>query len=76
MRLLACGDRDWSDRELLDRTLDFFAYQYLWEFVLVHGAARGADSMAGAWADSRGITVDPFPADWDRYRKSAGPIRN
>ena len=38
--------------------------------------ARGADVMAADWAISRGIPVIGFRAQWDLYRKAAGPIRN
>lgn len=44
--------------------------------VLIHGAARGADQLAGEWAKSRGVSLDVYPADWDKHGRSAGPIRN
>jgi hypothetical protein len=44
--------------------------------VLVHGAASGADAMAGRWAGANGVSVTTFPADWNRYGRSAGPRRN
>ena len=43
---------------------------------LIHGAARGADSLAAAWARSRGIPALAFPADWKQDGKAAGFIRN
>ena len=42
---------------------------------MFHGAARGADSIADEWKHL-GVDVRPYPADWTRFRKSAGPIRN
>ena len=44
--------------------------------VVIHGAARGADTMAGAWAVARNVPVQAFPAQWDTFKKRAGPIRN
>ena len=38
--------------------------------------ARGADRMGWEFAKSNGIPVHEFPADWGRYGKAAGPIRN
>jgi hypothetical protein len=32
--------------------------------VLGHGDARGADRLAGAWGDRRGIGVVAYPANW------------
>ncbi|MBB4235073.1 hypothetical protein GGD57_001631 [Rhizobium esperanzae] len=44
--------------------------------VLIEGEARGLDVRAKAWAQRRGIVVDPYPADWDNLGKAAGGIRN
>lgn len=49
---------------------------YMPELVIVHGGARGADSIADRWAKRNHISVKPHPADWDRFQKAAGPIRN
>jgi len=51
------------------------------EFVLMQGECPygGADKHAAEWAYSRraiGVQSLPFPADWKRYRRAAGPIRN
>ena len=45
------------------------------ELVIVHGAARGADSMASTWAKTQHIKEMPFPADWSGGR-SGGIQRN
>jgi len=29
-----------------------------------------------AWAESREIACETYPADWDKHGKAAGPIRN
>lgn len=44
--------------------------------VVIEGEARGADTMAREAAEQLGIPVLPFPADWTRFGKAAGPIRN
>jgi len=36
----------------------------------------GVDYFARLWAEARGIPVETMEADWGRYRKLAGPIRN
>ncbi|SHL47019.1 Protein of unknown function [Pseudonocardia thermophila] len=43
---------------------------------LVHGAARGVDTIAARWWARQGWPVDPHPADWRRYGPSAGHRRN
>ena len=43
---------------------------------IIEGDAKGADRLAGKWADLKGIGKAVYPADWDKYGKKAGPIRN
>lgn len=44
--------------------------------VMINGLARGADTLCLEWAKHRGVEVEGFPANWDKYHKAAGPIRN
>ena len=39
-------------------------------------AVFGADGLGEKYAKEKGYTVLPFPADWSKYGKSAGPRRN
>jgi hypothetical protein len=43
---------------------------------VVCGMATGADNAGRVWAQNRKIVVREFPAEWDRYGRSAGMIRN
>lgn len=72
MRLLVCGDRDWTDREAIRRELVVLPL----DTVVIHGAARGADQIANDAALVLGLRVVAFPADWKRYGRAAGVIRN
>lgn len=42
----------------------------------MHGCARGVDTRAEEAARAVGATILRRPADWDRYGKRAGMIRN
>jgi hypothetical protein len=44
--------------------------------MMIEGDARGADRIAGEWADLRGIEHVNFSADWKKLGRTAGPIRN
>ncbi|KPQ20360.1 MAG: protein of unknown function DUF2493 [Halomonas sp. HL-93] len=47
------------------------------DMVLLHGGApRGAERIAAAWADNRGVTQIVFKPDWMRHGKSAPFKRN
>ena len=74
MKVLVCGGRDFNDQPFLYGVLDSFGFGPI--TTIIHGAARGADSMAGKWARDRKIPELVFPADWNLYGKQAGPIRN
>lgn len=43
---------------------------------VICGKARGVDTMGEQWAIANGIPVEYFPADWERYGKKAGMLRN
>jgi hypothetical protein len=75
MRVLVCGGRYFADAELLNRTLDEL-HDKTRITLLIHGAQRGADKLAGSWARGRIVPVKEFPADWRKHGNSAGPIRN
>jgi len=75
IRLLITGGRNFDDQELLDRALEH-VHNKFGIAVLIHGDASGADKMAGAWASARGIEVLACPADWKKFGRAAGPIRN
>lgn len=92
MKLLVCGDRNWTDREYMYRVLDELHDKH-GITLLIHGAngydedgkssyysgkptVRGVDMIAHEWAQSRGIPVDAHPANWKKRGKAAGPIRN
>lgn len=73
MRLLICGDRDWTDQAMIERAVLALPRP---PSVIIHGCARGADTMAGIIALKLGIPVLEFPAEWDRHGRAAGLIRN
>lgn len=75
LRVLVCGGRDYADGDAVFRALDRVrAGRGI--AILIHGAAPGADDLAGQWAHERGVPILPFPANWRGYGKGAGPIRN
>lgn len=69
--VLVTGGRDYKDREKVFDILDEIN-----PGTLIEGGASGVDRLAKEWAESRGVDVLSFPAQWDQHGKSAGPIRN
>jgi hypothetical protein len=70
--LLVTGSRSLSDHGLVNRALDIAWQEALGrsfsELVVVHGGAKGADTIAQRWAErrqGRGVHWRRFPAEWD-----------
>lgn len=89
MRILVCGGRDFDDWELLFNSLVYeiekraksrpeinFNLHGIEGVTIISGMARGADSLAADFAVRNRMLLMPFPADWKKYGKSAGFIRN
>jgi hypothetical protein len=70
--VLVCGDRNWTDNALIREVLEKLPRNE----VLIHGDARGADKIGGKVAESLGLIVKAYPADWSQFGNGAGPIRN
>lgn len=71
MLTLVTGDREWNDRAAVERAFDHFKPTRI-----IEGECRGLDLMARSVAEARGIPVIAMPAEWDKYGRAAGPIRN
>ena len=75
MKLAVVGSRDFHDYAWLEQCLLSVTGDEMPEAV-VSGGARGADELAGRFAGERGIPLVVVPAEWDRFGRSAGPMRN
>lgn len=71
-RVCVTGGRKFKDVDRLCGVLD--AVKRI--SVIIHGNAKGADSIAGMYAEMNGIPVITFNADWNGEGLAAGPIRN
>ena len=71
-RFCFCGSRGCRDADAIERVLVTLPPGA----TIVHGGARGADTLAGSLAARHGFTVEVWPADWSRHGRAAGPIRN
>ena len=74
--LLVAGSRNFDNYDLLEETIDYSLRYRTEPICIVSGGARGADTLAKQYAINRGFSYMEFPADWNKYGKSAGYIRN
>ena len=72
LRILVCGDRNWTDWEPIRR----FIAGLPKDTVIIEGEARGVDSIARLVAGEYSLEVEGYPANWELHGKAAGPIRN
>lgn len=75
MKLLVCGGRDYDDWDTVCDELTWLMGDHPIDLI-IHGAAKGADSLAEEFAKASGIASRPFPANWKKHGRRAGPIRN
>lgn len=75
LKVLVCGDRSWTNTRLILECMKALYYEMGYD-TLIEGEARGADKIAANCAHYLGMAVLDFPADWEKFGKAAGPIRN
>jgi YspA, cpYpsA-related SLOG family len=76
MRVLICGDRHWGDVDKILEEIAYLAILYGDKLVIIEGEAPGADTIARVICQEYDISYEPYPADWEKYKAAAGPIRN
>ena len=76
MKVLVTGDRNWTDEDFIRDSLTTLDVIESSKVVLIEGEARGADKISAKIARELGWQVIPVPANWEKYGKAAGPIRN
>lgn len=73
--MLVCGGRDYADDRRVRDVLDEI-HKERRVSLLIQGGADGADWHALMWARVAVVPFESYRADWDKYGKAAGPIRN
>jgi hypothetical protein len=72
VRVAIVGSRTWTDAAAIRRYIDKLPATA----TVVSGGAPGVDTMAENAARARGLRVQVFQANWKRYGRGAGMIRN
>jgi hypothetical protein len=75
MKVLVCGDRDWRDYGLVLGVLRHLVSVDP-SLEIIEGEANGADSAGRVAGERLWLVVHKFPADWKRFGRRAGFLRN
>ena len=73
MKTIIAGTRTFTNYKLLSEAMENLPWQ---PSTIISGAARGADKLGERWAKANDIPIEQFPADWQKFGKSAGYRRN
>ena len=77
-KIIIAGGRDFMDYNLLKEKVNKILQEKreTHKIVIISGCARGADTLGVRYASENAFDVDKYPADWDKYGKKAGYMRN
>ncbi len=75
MKVIIAGSREIHDYDRLCKVITRSQFENEITEV-VSGTCHGVDLLGERWANENHIPIKRFPAQWDLYGRSAGPIRN
>lgn len=77
-RVIIAGSRDFLNYEFLYNKVSYIISKKKknYKIVIVSGCAKGADTLAIKFAKENNFLLKKFPAEWDKYGKKAGFLRN
>lgn len=77
-KIIIAGGRDFMDYNLLKEKTNKILQEkkVTHKIVIISGCARGADTLGLRYASENAFDVEEYPADWNKYGKKAGYVRN
>ena len=75
MKVIIAGGRNFNDYKLLRKFCDKVLSKQT-KIEIISGTAKGADKLGEKYANEKEFPITQFPANWNRYGKSAGYKRN
>lgn len=78
MKVIIAGGRSIEPERALRLVEDAIEASGLMDEIteVVHGGAKGIDSAANLWAVMNRLPVKVFVANWEKFGRAAGPLRN
>jgi hypothetical protein len=73
MRTIIAGSRTITDYDTVKSAIENSGFNIS---TVISGTASGVDFLGEKWAKENNIPIEKHPADWEKWGRSAGPIRN
>lgn len=73
MRTIIAGSRSVTDYAVVEEAVRASGFEVT---ATLCGCARGVDQRGAEWAVDNHLPTVHYPADWKKYGRGAGPIRN
>lgn len=77
VRVAISGSRSITNKTFVFNSLDFFLRRLLEEYnvIIIHGNAKGVDSIANEWAIDKGLEIVVFEPEYGKYPLRVAPIK-
>lgn len=77
-RVVIAGCRRYNDYEEAKEFIDLCLSEIRKEhtIIIMSGCATGADAIGERYALEKEVEIEKYPADWKKYGRRAGPLRN
>jgi len=72
-KTIIAGSREVDDLNIVRQAMSDINFE---PSVIISGTARGVDQLGEMWAEENNIPILRFPANWEKFGKSAGYKRN
>ena len=77
-KVIIAGSRGFSNYKLLKEKCNEYLREKRKDYniIIISGGARGADTLGEKYSKDEGFSLEVFPANWNKFGKSAGFRRN
>lgn len=77
-RVIIAGCRNYNNYDVAKVYIEYYLSNIQKENdnIILSGCASGADAIGERYAKEHCLKVEKYPANWEKYGKSAGPKRN
>ncbi len=77
-RIVISGSRNYLNYYEAKEYIDYVTKDLMkkYNLIFISGTCKGADALGERYAKENNYKIEYYPAQWEKYGKKAGPIRN